>query len=445
MRMLMIAVVTALFFASPATATEPPAEAAAIARKWLAHPKTQAPGISIAAFSRSGILWSGGFGLADVEKRVPAAATTRYHFASITKVHTTLILAQLAVEGKVGLDDPVTKYLPGFTPRYPEPGSRPITLRHLATHTAGLTNWWGAPASSMTEKQLVDWLRASALAVQPGFQFKYSNHGLSALGAALARATGKSYSKLLRTRVLTPLGMKSSGLEELYDHPDLARGYWVKNGKRLARPRSRPFRAHAPASAIVSTVEDMARFGMAHLSTDPKGAVPAKALDMLFTPYCSTNRYSAIGLGWHYTWSASIPRWWHLGAWNYNYTRLIVRPDVGVGLVIATNGPWGYDPTVPLLKLLAAHADPSGLDALCGDYTGASGKTVTVHRPPGPEMTLEIKAAGRLIPLTRHTFRIPAKRGLGGAWVRFVNENGKKVMLWESRKFTRSDDEPKAR
>jgi len=428
--------------ASVAGAAEPPADAAAIARKWLAHAGTKAPGISVAAFDRSGILWSGGFGFADLEQRRPATAATRYHFASITKVHTTLILAQLAVQGKVGLDDPVTKYLPGFKPRYPEPGAQPITLRHLATHTAGLTNWWRAPASSLTEKELVDWQRIAGLAVHPGFQFKYSNHGLSTLGAALAHATGKSYSDLLRERVLRPLGMKSSGLEELYDHADLARGYWVKDGKLVARPRSGPFRAHAPASALVSTVEDVARFGCAHLANGSNTVVPSKALDMLFTPYCSTDRYSAIGLGWHYTWRSSIPRWWHLGAWNYNYSRIVVRPDAGIGLALATNGPWGYDPTLSFLKLLTSHADTSAIDALTGEYADDRGKVVTVLRPPGPEMTLEIKGAGRLIPMTRRTFRIPAKRGLGGEWVRFIDEVGKKAMLWESRKFVKREDTP---
>jgi CubicO group peptidase (beta-lactamase class C family) len=101
-------------------AGEPPPEAAEIAREFLAHPDTGAQGISVAAFNREGIIWSGGFGLADPENGVPAGAKTRYHFASVTKVFTTLVLAQLAVEGRLAIDDPVTKFVPEFAPRYPE-------------------------------------------------------------------------------------------------------------------------------------------------------------------------------------------------------------------------------------------------------------------------------------------------------------------------------------
>jgi CubicO group peptidase (beta-lactamase class C family) len=337
----------------------------------------------------------------------------------------------MADEGKLAIDAPVTKYLPGFVPRYGEPGARAITLRDLATHSAGLTNYWGAGGNSPTEEELIGWMRQSGLAVQPGYQKKYSNYGFAVLGQALAHAADKPYETLLRERVLEPLHMTESGLEELYDAPDLARGYVERDGRLVAQPRSRPFRAQAPASALVSHVEDIARFGIAHLSRDPQSVVPPRIQDLLFTLHAS-----GTGLGWHYATGGGVPRWWHLGAWNMNYTRIVVRPDVGVGLVLATNGPWGYDPLVSFVKLLAPHADTSDLDALCGDYADAEGEVV-VHRPPGPEMTLEVKETGRLIPISRHTFRVSGNRKADGTWVRFLEEDGENLMLWERRHLTK--------
>ncbi len=124
-------VLLALHVASSATSAEPPAHAAELIEKWLAENK--APGTSVAAINCSGILWSGGFGLADVQAERPATATTRYQFASITKADTVLLLAQLVAGGEVDLDAPLAQWLPELKSRYPEPGAGPGTAgSHVA-------------------------------------------------------------------------------------------------------------------------------------------------------------------------------------------------------------------------------------------------------------------------------------------------------------------------
>lgn len=418
---------------SVAKAGEPPPEAAEVAAQWLAHPETHAPGISVAAFDRSGIIWSGGFGLADPENEVPAGARTLYHFASVTKVYTTLVLAQMASEGLLDIDDPVSKYIPEFIPRYPEPGARAITLRDLATHAAGVTNVWGRGrlTNQLTEAELLDRMRDYGLAIQPGYKNKYSNYGVSVLGLALARVAGKPYEAMVRERVLEPLGMTSTGFEELYDHPDLARGHWFSDGKLGSPGRSPPFDAHAPSSALVSHVEDMARFGIAHISRGPSDVVPEPVRDRIFVLHGTGG-----GLGWRYRTGKDIPRWWHLGAWGGHYTRLAVRTDIGVGVAVATNGgPWGYDPDVEFLALLSDHADLSELKARCGEYTDEQGDPVVVTLSDGPSFALEITGVGRLMPISRHSYVVRDERGRETSWVRFIEENDERVMLWETRRL----------
>jgi len=415
-----------------ARAAEPPREVAEFLQKWLADPNVKAPGIAVAAVNRDGIVWSGGFGYHDLEKKRPITAKTRFQFASVTKVYTALILAQLAAERKIDLDAPLTRYIPEFKSRWPAPGAQPITARHLATHTSGLTNWWGEPVHCYTAQQLLQWQEKAGLAAPPGFQTKYSNHGFALLGIALERATGQKYADLIRQRVFEPLQLKSSTLTAVPPHPDLAVSYWEHEGKLVPQPASAVFQAQDPASALVATVDDVARFAHAHLAAGPSSAVTDEIRDMLFTPHSPT-----IGLGWHYS-AGDVPHWFHGGAWNAFYSRIVVRPDVGVGLVLSTNGFWKNDPTVPLLRMLAPYADPSSLDRHCGEYVGPKDKRIVVHRPPGPEMTLEAKDVGRMLPMGRHMFQLPSKRGSGAAtWVRFVDDEGRHVMLFDAERYVR--------
>lgn len=416
---------------------EPPPEVTAIVQRWLADPTTKAPGIAIVAVNKSGLLWSGAFGLADVERRRPVTPATRWQFASVTKVYTALILAQLVQEGRIDLDAPISRYLPELKLKNPEPGAPPLTLRHLATHSAGIVNGWARPTHTYTEKELLDWESSAGLSIQPGFQFKYANPGFALVGAALARVTGKSFSQLLQERIFQPFKLGASALTTVPPHPDLAISYGMKEGKLSPLGPSEIFRAQEPASSLVSTAEDVGRFVHAHLAGGSERLISEEVRDMLFTPYLALEENRGMGLGWFCTWRDNLPYWSHVGSWNNFYSRIVIRPDVGLGLAFSTNGPWTSDLIAPLLKLLAADADTSGLDAVAGDYNDATGKVYTVRRVPGPELNLEIKDVGRLLPMTRHSFRLYNAEGKANDWVRFVTENDQRVMLWELRRLVR--------
>src|SRR5687767_12715314 len=142
---------------------------------------------------------------------------TLFEIGSITKVFTSLLLADMIQKGEVALTDPVAKYLPE-TVRMPERGGKKITLEHLATHTSSLprlpANMFprdpANPYADYTTGQLYEFLSSTELMRDIGEKYEYSNLGVGLLGHALARRAGMSYETLVRMRILEPLGMKST-------------------------------------------------------------------------------------------------------------------------------------------------------------------------------------------------------------------------------------------
>ena len=436
----MLALTATHLLAAAATAPPPPAAVEMIEEWRVAQ---NAPGVSVAAATRDGVLWGGGLGLADLDSRRSATAETRYQFASVTKPFTGLLLAMLVEDGTVRMEQPLSAFFPDITVASPPPGGRPITLGDLATHTAGLTRDMTGPKASgkshaYTLAELTAWLASEGFAVQPGIQHKYSNFGYALLGQALARAAGQEYRELLRGRVLRPLGLTDTGLCELRTHPLLASSYVEREGQ--LSPVEDPvwdFGAQAPASEIISTVLDVARFATAHLSGAGVGRLADRVTARLFTPLFPVGDSSMMGLSWHYFWSDGLPRWEHGGAVNGYRSLVALRPDVGLAVVLAANAPVSWDGlSIRLLRALSEHADVSGIEPYVGDYETPGGTVAQVRLRPDAVLTLEVRGAVRLIPFGRDTFRVMEGTNKG-EWVRFVRENDRQVMLWEHRRLVK--------
>ncbi|HEX7678961.1 MAG TPA: serine hydrolase domain-containing protein, partial [Thermoanaerobaculia bacterium] len=149
----------------------------------------------------------------------PVDANTVFEIGSITKVFTSLLLADAVQRGEVALTDPVSKYLPPNV-KVPERGGKKITLVDLATHTSGLprmpTNFHprdpGNPYADFSVAQLYEFLSSVELTRDIGSKYEYSNLGGGLLGHALALRAGTDYETLVRTRILEPLGMKSTAI-----------------------------------------------------------------------------------------------------------------------------------------------------------------------------------------------------------------------------------------
>lgn len=206
-----------------------------------------------------------GFGTVDGEGTPAPGPDTLFEIGSVSKVFTALLLAQMAQDGEVKLDDPASRYLP------PDAGDRldrpaPVTLRHLATHTSGLPrlpdNLYGPnlreddPYAHYGEEELWTCLRELRRKRPPGSVCEYSNLGSGLLGTLLARAAGIPWPDLVRERICRPLGMSDTDTVLRPEQEQrLAPGH--DGGKRVP-PWN--FRALAGAGALRSTAPDMLRF-----------------------------------------------------------------------------------------------------------------------------------------------------------------------------------------
>ncbi len=227
-------------------------------------------GITAAVVFGADVVWAEGFGWADRDGQVPAAAETIYRIGSISKTFTAVVLAQLVDRKIVALDAPVEKYLPEVRDfANPRLLSRPVTFRHLASHTAGLIREPKLPGAASGpiaewEAKVLAAIPTTAFETRPGTRYAYSNIGYGVLGLALSRAARTPFMELVEEGIFAPLGMTSSTFvisERL--QPLLSVGY--ANSARGIDAET-PAREHlgrgykVPNGGIYSTVGDLARF-----------------------------------------------------------------------------------------------------------------------------------------------------------------------------------------
>lgn len=207
----------------------------------------------------------------------PVTSDTVFEIASITKVFTALLLADMARRGEVGLDDPVARHLPGDF-RLPMLDGRQITLVDLATHTSGLPRWPAISASSLSSfleaiarfslEDFKAWLADFHPQRPAGAGWEYSNAGYGLLGMALAYRGGRPFETLLHARVIAPLG-----LQETTFRPTAAMGRRLAAGHDSVLKPVPPLELgiFAAAGGLRSTPRDLSRFARAILPGSSAG------------------------------------------------------------------------------------------------------------------------------------------------------------------------------
>ena len=265
-------------------------------------------GITAAVFKGDQVLWAQGFGWADPANRVPAGVRTIYRTGSISKSITAILMADLAEEGTVGFDDAVVDHLPeaaGFGD--PPTGMEPITLRQLASHTAGLIRepeLEGAAAGPIEDwgYKILASIPHTRFYTMPGTQYQYSNIGYGVLGYALQRAAGTSFVDLVEDRLFEPLGMRSS---TFIVGPELWRRVAVgfANGGDGAVNADFPALEHegrgykVPNGGVYATVGDLATFAAAVMGmTEHELLEPATRREVM-TVQTPEDPDSGYGLG----------------------------------------------------------------------------------------------------------------------------------------------------
>ena len=239
------------------------------------------------------------YGHATSGEERPVDGDTVFQVGSVTKVFTSLLLAQMAARGEVRLEDPIALYAP---PSVTTPRAKEITLLHLARHTAGFMSFADNldstdaehPMDAPTNDEMFAALDLLPMRAATGVHHSYSSYGMALLGELLARRAGTDFESAVRTRILEPLGMTRSGFALT---PQLRAEHATGHtGRGKPRPLAEA-RGMLGAGALRSTANDLARFVQAHLGLrDSELAGPMRA-----TQRTGADRQRPdlpMGLGW---------------------------------------------------------------------------------------------------------------------------------------------------
>jgi CubicO group peptidase (beta-lactamase class C family) len=321
-----------------------------------------------------------GYGLADLELGVPIAPDMVFRLGSITKQFTAMSILLLAQEGKLGLQDEITKFLPD----YPTQGKR-ITVEHLLTHTSGIQSYTDLPEwlplwrKDMTLPELIALFKDKPMQFEPGRSWAYNNSGFVLLGAIIEKVSGLTYEAFLDERIFKPLGLKSScygSTERII--PRRIPGYQEGKGGFVNAPYLSMTQPYA-AGSLLSTVDDLAVWSDAVFAGK---LVKKEWLDKAFTPYkLAGGESSGYGFGWFVADFAGHRSIEHGGGINGFSTYEMTLPEDRIFIAILTNSAIeGRDPeprAVQIAWLSLGLAEPArkavtlpagSLDAFAGVY-----------------------------------------------------------------------------
>ena len=179
--------------------------------------RNEITGISIALVDNQQVIWQQGFGFADLENRIPATPETVYRAGSIAKVFTATATMQLAEQGKLDIDRPLSSALPEFSIKTRFPNAAPITPRNIMCHHSGLPSnflqglFVRDPGRFET---VVEGIRDEHQAFPANYVFSYSNLGMALLGAAIQKVSGESFDAYMENHLFKPLGMTQTSFAQ---------------------------------------------------------------------------------------------------------------------------------------------------------------------------------------------------------------------------------------
>lgn len=238
----------------------------------------------VVAVAKDGkIIWEEAFGWADREQKIPATVKTRYPVASVSKPLTALGIMVLVERGLVNLDDPVKEFLGDLKLTAYEGEAETVTIKHLLQHTSGLPRHWHTFYADENETPLKfeeTIHRYGILVNVPGAEHLYTNLGYGLLAHIIERISGKTFSEFMLREVFLPLNLNDTTIE---------------NATRISRPTAALYNADGTfvprytvddlgSMSVVSSVQDIIKFGMFHLKTNQLGQkqiIKAESIDRM--------------------------------------------------------------------------------------------------------------------------------------------------------------------
>lgn len=329
-------------------------------------------------------LLSKGYGMANYSYDMPNTAQTKFKLASVSKQFTAMAIMILQEQGKLSVDDKLTKYIADY------PNGDKISIHHLLTHTSGIynftndTNYEAIMMQPHTLTKLIGYFKDKKLDFEPGEKFSYSNSGYILLSYIIEKASGKTYAEFITTQIFEPLGMKNSGV---FDGnklvKNLAIGY-TEGDNGLENTAYIDMSVPSGAGAVYSTVEDLQLWDRAFYT---EKLVKKATLDKIVTPYKDKYAY-----GWFVDQYIGHPLIYHKGGIQ-GFSTIISRfPKDEVCIVVLKNidNQMAFQPnkicraimfgdTYELpVERIALKIDKAVAQKLCGDYELEPGFVMTI-------------------------------------------------------------------
>ena len=220
------------------------------------------PGIAVGVVSDQQLVWSQGYGFADIKAKTPMSSATKFRMASHSKLFNAIAIMQLREEGKLRLDDPVVKYLPWFKAKPAGDDDGVITIEQLLTHSSGLpreANDHWVTNEFPTREELKRLFADRQAAFPPATRVKYSNLAVAVAGMVVEEVSGMSWADYVEKNIFKPLDMNDSSVDKNVAGLAVGYGRRMPDGSRAIMPFI-DARSMGAAAGITSTVSDMAKF-----------------------------------------------------------------------------------------------------------------------------------------------------------------------------------------
>ena len=409
------------------------------------------PGIAVGVVSDQELVWSKGFGYADVAAKRPMTSSTLFRMASHSKLFTATAIMQLREQGKLRLDDPVAKYLPWFTLKPAGDDDGEVTIEELLTHSSGLPREAGDHWTSNefpTREQVKALMADRQAAFPPATRWKYSNLAYTIAGMVVEAVSGEAWADYLQRHIFDPIGMSASSVDR--NVPGLTVGYGrrMPDGSRAIIPFI-DARGMASATGLTSNVEDMAKFVSAQFRRGRMGGRQLLSTGSLREMHrvrsVEENWQSGTGIGFAVSRFRDRTYVGHGGGYLGNTTQTMIQLDDKVAVIVLTNTN-DSDPSAIARQLMSTVGfavaktaaakpvvvawDPSWA-RFAGLYRGAWGdqqvvlmnEKLVLITPNGAN----VDEPTELVPLGGGRFRVVARSGGGavGEVARFVEEGGR--------------------
>jgi CubicO group peptidase (beta-lactamase class C family) len=292
------------------------------------------PGLSLAVSREGRLLKAQGYGLANVELQVAARPETVYQSGSVGKQFTATAVMMLVEQGKLALDDPITRYFEGAPDWW-----RGVSVRQLLTHTGGIKDWGAQDLDyrkDYSEDELVRVAMTLPADFEPGTQWSYSNTGYALLGILIHKVSGKFYGDLLQERVFGPLGMTATRvISEADIVPNRAAGYRLDKGELKNQEWVSPTLNTTADGSLYFTVLDLAKWDAA---LNGETLLKRSSLAQMWTPVALKGGGDyPYGFGWGVDEQRGRSVIEHGGSWQGFRTAISRYVDDGLSVIVLSN------------------------------------------------------------------------------------------------------------